>query len=107
MAISARNRSFLISAIYPCLICLLVVYMNADENGIFRISDLFRTILVGYLYVAIVLSLLIGGIIRGLNLILFGRNKLTKGESIVSGLIALSPSLFLLANVIIDAIYQI
>ncbi len=102
MSISARNRSFLISAIYPCLICLLVVYMNSAETGILKISDLFRTMLVSYLYVAILLILFMGGIVRGLNLILFERKPLTKVESIVSGLIALSPAIFLMVNVAID-----
>ncbi len=103
MSISARNRSFLISSIYTTLIFLLVVYMNFTENGIFIVPDLFRTILVSYLYAAILLLLFTGGIIRGLNLILFENKKLTKGESIISGLIALSPTLFLLANIAIDA----
>jgi len=104
MALSARNRSFLISAIYPCLTGLLVVYMNADEKGIFRIADLFRTIIVSYLFVAILLALFIGGIIRGLNLILFERKSLSKVESVISGFIALSPAIFLMVNIAIDVI---
>jgi hypothetical protein len=99
MAVSARNRSFLISAIYPCLIGLLSVCMDAVS-----ISDLFRTILLSYLFVAILFVLFIGGILRGINLILFARNKLTKAESVISGIIASSPALFLIINIAIDAI---
>lgn len=102
MILSKKRKSFIISASIPLAICLLVVAQQFLEYY-FRFSSKYHFI---YSYGSsfrffIQFGLVFFGFIRGTDLLISNREYVNTRERIISGLISMSPALYIIAMIIV------
>lgn len=100
----AKKKNFIYSAIFPGLTLLMIAYLNLSAGDNFRSATPFKTISSSLLITVLLIVLYIGSVVRGLDLIFFKKTYLTRKESIVSGIIALSPSVYLMVMIALKAL---